>query len=236
MISVVIPAYNEERLIGSCLDAFVRQRTRRIFEIIVVDNASTDRTAQIARSYTTRLPVRVINEPRKGRGQARRTGFDHASGDIIASTDADTIVPEDWIETIGQVFARYPHAIAITGSVRITDCDPVTNKMVNVLQPAMMRVGAAIARHQWLNGFNFAVRAPMYVRSGGFDPKLVGLEDCDLARKIGKLGKTLFVPAMRVRFSGRRFKRGLVPGVFDYAKSLARYVKPGGDGYLNDIR
>lgn len=236
MISVVIPAYNEERLIGQCLDAFARQRTRRAFEVIVVDNASTDRTARIVRSYASRIPVRVVSEPRKGRGQARKTGFENAQGDIIASTDADTVVPANWIETIAKTFERNRSLVGITGTVRILDCDTVTNKMVNVLQPAMMRVGAAVVHYQLLNGFNFAVRAEAYRQSGGFDASLAGMEDYDLARKIGKVGKTAFVPSLTVTFSGRRFKQGFMKGVFDYAKSFARYVKPGGDGYLGDVR
>ncbi len=236
MISVVIPAYNEERLIGQCLDAFVRQRTHHAFEVIVVDNASTDRTTQIARSYAPRVPVRVIRESRKGRGQARKTGFENAQGNIIASTDADTIVPMNWIETIAKTFERNRGLVGITGTVRVLDCDPATNKMINTLQPAMMRVGAAVVHYQLLNGFNFAVRAEAYRQSGGFDASLAGMEDYDLARKIGKIGRTAFVPSLTVTFSGRRFKQGFMKGIFDYAKSFARYVKPGGDGYLNDVR
>lgn len=236
MISVVIPAYNEEALIGSCLESFVHQRTHFDFEIILVDNNSTDRTQEIATSYMARVPLRIVFESRKGRGQARKTGFAAARGEIIASTDADARVPEHWIETIGSVFARNPRLAAASSSSTIHDCSRFTNTAYNALQPVVLRAGAVIVGYQWLNGFNFAVRRRAYEQSGGFRADLNGIEDYDLARRIGKIGPTLFVQDMAVIFSGRRFRNGLFVGVFDYCKSLARYVMPHGDGFLDDVR
>lgn len=94
-VSVVIPAYNEEKHLGACLLSLKRQ-TIPPDEVIVVDNNSTDQTAHIARSYGARL----IHESVQGISAARNTGFDAATGDIIARTDADTIVHYDWIERI----------------------------------------------------------------------------------------------------------------------------------------
>ncbi len=98
-ISVVIPAYNEEKLIGQCLQSLLNQ-TVPPDEIIVVDNNSTDRMRQIVR----RFPVRVIGEAKKGITPARNAGFNAARGDIIARTDADTIVPRDWVEKVKKHF------------------------------------------------------------------------------------------------------------------------------------
>ena len=100
-ISLIIPAYNEERYLGRCLDAIAAQ-TVRAFEVIVVDNNSTDGTAKVARRYPF---VTLVREPRQGRSFAQKTGFDAATGTVLARIDADAVVPPDWIREITEYFA-----------------------------------------------------------------------------------------------------------------------------------
>jgi glycosyltransferase involved in cell wall biosynthesis len=100
MISVVIPALNEERYLGKCLESLMRQDYHHSFEIIVVDNGSTDNTVSIANSYG----VNVISEFRRGAAWARQRGFESATSAIIASTDADTILPVNWLSQIDLLF------------------------------------------------------------------------------------------------------------------------------------
>ena len=88
-LSVVIPAYNEEQYLPACLRALRQQKDAPPFEVIVVDNASTDSTACIAGQFG----AHVVAEPRKGVARARQSGFEAARAPIVASTDADTIVP-----------------------------------------------------------------------------------------------------------------------------------------------
>lgn len=94
-VSVVIPAFNEEKYIDRCLKSVLNQSISAD-EIIIVNNNSTDNTAKIIAKY----PVKVILEKRPGIIQTRNTGFNHASSDIILRTDADTQVPYTWIEKI----------------------------------------------------------------------------------------------------------------------------------------
>jgi glycosyltransferase involved in cell wall biosynthesis len=105
-LSLVIPAYNEESHLAACLDAVSRQ-TVMPSEVIVVDNNSTDRTAEIAGSYPF---VRVVNESRQGIVYARNAGFDAARSDIIGRIDADTIIPADWTQHVLEFFAEPAHA------------------------------------------------------------------------------------------------------------------------------
>lgn len=98
-VSVVIPAFNEEENIGDCLDS-INKQTEKAYEIIVVDNNSADRTAEIAKEYG----AHVVREDKKGIISARNRGFDEARGDIIVRTDADTIVPFNWISSIARHF------------------------------------------------------------------------------------------------------------------------------------
>src|SRR5688500_17107775 len=90
--SVVIPVYNEADSLDLCLSAIAAQTTQP-FEVIVVDNNSTDTTAEIAASYPF---VRLVYESRQGVVHARNTGFNLAQGDIIARIDADTVIESGW--------------------------------------------------------------------------------------------------------------------------------------------
>lgn len=101
-VSIVIPAYNEESHLAACLDAIAAQ-TVRPFEVIVVDNNSTDRTAEIAVSYPF---VRVLHENRQGPVYARDTGFNAARGDVIGRIDVDTLLDPDWVASVQEVFAE----------------------------------------------------------------------------------------------------------------------------------
>ena len=100
-VSLVIPAYNEEKYIAACLDHAIKNSGGRFFEIIVIDNASTDSTSRIARGFPG---VRVVHEPNKGLTSARQRGFLESSGDIVAYLDADTRLPESWFDVLEREF------------------------------------------------------------------------------------------------------------------------------------
>jgi len=105
-ISIVIPAYNEERHLGVCLDAVAAQLDAHD-EVIVVDNNSTDRTAQIARRYPF---VRLVRARRQGVVFARDAGFNAARGAVIARIDADIVLPPGWVEHVRRFYASPAHA------------------------------------------------------------------------------------------------------------------------------
>ncbi len=222
MISVIIPAYNEEKNIGRCLDALVKQITTQPFEVIVVDNNSTDTTASIVKSYEKKLDLLLVMEKEKGRGPARHTGFSKAQGDILLSTDADTIVPPDWIDILSHELSR-SHAIAATGTCKVIDCGIVKNTTISLLQPLAMHIYRLLFGHYWLSGFNFAIVKDAYIKSGGFDRRLNALEDIDLSFNVHKIGKIHFISNTPVIFSGRRFQHGLFTGLFPYVSTFTEY-------------
>lgn len=111
-LSIIIPAYNEERHLPACLDA-IRAQTVQPDEVLLIDNNSTDNTTQIARTYPF---VRVVQERKQGIIFARNKGFDSTKCDIIARIDADTILPEHWVHAVRQFYADGKHAdYALTG-------------------------------------------------------------------------------------------------------------------------
>ena len=105
LISFVVPAYNEEALIASCLAAIQAEiaRTGCRAEIIVVDNNSTDGTRRIASSIPG---VVIVDEPQRGLVEARRAGCRAANGELIANIDADTMLTEGWLRTALKEFSR----------------------------------------------------------------------------------------------------------------------------------
>ncbi len=113
-ISFVVPAYNEEALIASCLHAILAEtaRVNCASEIIVVDNNSTDRTREIASALPA---VAVVDEPQRGLVQARRAGCRAARGELVANIDADTMIPPGWLDTVLAMFARHPDLAALSG-------------------------------------------------------------------------------------------------------------------------
>jgi glycosyltransferase involved in cell wall biosynthesis len=113
-VSVIIPAYNEERHLVACLEAIAKQTVNPL-EVIVVNNNSTDKTADVAKQFEF---VKLINEPIQGRIAARNAGFDSAHGDILARIDADVVVDSNWAETLQRVFTEDSELAATSGLSR----------------------------------------------------------------------------------------------------------------------
>jgi len=99
-VSVVIPAYNEEVLLPSTLNSLKNQDYQDIYEVIICDNNSTDKTASIAK----RFGAKVVMEKRKGTSYAYDTGMRAASGELILVTNADTLLPYNWISSIVKAY------------------------------------------------------------------------------------------------------------------------------------
>jgi len=114
-LSIIIPVYNEEHYIRSCLDSIVRQ-THAPDEVIVVDNNCTDKTIAIAQSYGF---VRVVREKQQGRGHARTAGFNAAKSDIIGRIDADSVLTPDWCERVLTAFSSADAPGGVTGLARV---------------------------------------------------------------------------------------------------------------------
>src|SRR5687768_14816792 len=101
-ISVVIAAFNEEKYIKNSLASLTRsaQKTKLNYEVILVDNNSTDKTVEIAKTFRNDMDLRIVQETIQGRGAARAKGFEEAKGEILISADADSIFYEGWIDIL----------------------------------------------------------------------------------------------------------------------------------------
>lgn len=116
-LSIVIPVHNEQRYLKACLDSIAKQ-TVMPDEVIVVNNNSFDKTAQIAKTYKF---VRLIDEKRQGIVYARNTGFNIVKSDLIGRIDADTHLSKDWVEQVLAFFESQPQTSAVTGNCYFYD-------------------------------------------------------------------------------------------------------------------
>lgn len=211
VITVVVPALNEEKFLENNLTSIVNQ-TFKNFELIVVDNNSTDKTAEIAK----RFGAKVIFNPTVGVGGARQAGFMEAKGEIIATTDADNILPDYWLERIVSEFKQDKELVAFGGLFQLYS-GPLTARIaVRYFTYPIFRLDKFFS-HRWsLIAQNMAVKKSAFVEIGGFKHVKIG-EDADLSQRIAKLGKVVLDPTFIVLASGRRARHGTIQGVITYA-------------------
>lgn len=212
-ISVVIPAHNEEKYLPVCLQAFKKQ-TFKDFEIIVVDNNSTDKTAEIAISFG----ARVLKENRIGTVFAREKGFGEARAEIIARTDADTIIASNWLEIISTSFQKDPRLVGITGIFILPNRSILTWLLYIYLVLIFDIIAKLFLGHIQLLGSNMAVRKSAWekIRKQIHTSEKFVHEDLDLSCHLAEVGKLTFTSSLITIFSPRRLQENILSGVRRY--------------------
>jgi glycosyltransferase involved in cell wall biosynthesis len=206
-ISAIVCAYNEARYLPACLFSLLAQ-TRPPDEILVINNASTDETAALAR----RVPgVRVIDEPTKGLVVARETARREARGDILAFVDADCRPPICWMERVERRFVDRDRPVGVTGPYRFYDWHWGGRTLIRlydiaVAPPTHLLVHHALHVGAIFYGGNFAVRRDALARIGGFDRSIeFHGEDTNLGRRLTPLGRIDVCADWWVWTSARRY-------------------------------
>ena len=221
-ISFIIPAYNEELVVGQCIESVLREIERGSYdaEVIVADNGSTDRTRDIALSYSG---VRVVSETWKGPNRARQAGFKVATGDVIVNIDADCIVPPDWLSVVLNEFKNHKHVVAVSGPYIYHDLPLLSRALAWVFYGAgfLLYLLNMYILHSgsMVQGGNFAVRREALQKIGGYntDIEFYG-DDTDTARRLSAAGTVKWTFKLRMYSSGRRLKGlHIVATGFQYA-------------------
>lgn len=184
IFSVVIPAHNEEKYIGKCLES-VAKATKHIepdtAEIIVVCNRCTDKTEEIAREYGAEV---VINDE-KCISAIRNTGVNSAKGEIIVTIDADSVMTENSLFEIKTMLSSGKY---IGGGTRPTFDRYSLGICVSAVYVAMNLIPVMIKNKAPLSGAMFWFYKKDFDAIGGFDESLISLEDMDFAARLNKLG------------------------------------------------
>lgn len=202
-LSFVIPAHNEERHIGNCLQSILDETKDApcSVEIIVVNNASTDATAAVAKRYRG---VKVVGEPKKGLTRARQAGYLNSKGTLVANIDADTALPRGWLARALKEFSSDPKLVCLSGPFRYHDLSGLRKFAAEAVWWISAPFAYLIAGYMIL-GANFVARRSALDAIGGFDVNISFYgEDTDLAKRLSKFGKVKFSMGFFIYGSGRR--------------------------------
>lgn len=201
-ISVVIPAYNEERYLPKTLES-IKQLDRKPDEVLVVDGGSKDNTSIVAKQHG----AKVLLVPHRGIGFARQKGLERATGDIVAFTDSDTVLPHDWLTKIEETLNN-PDTVGVFGTFRVPDGWWLYRGYINWVQPILNQL------YYWCGvpmapGQNIAFFRQKALDAGGFPKDFKIAEDIEMARRLMKLGRVRLRQDLIVLSSGRRGNEGV---------------------------
>jgi glycosyltransferase involved in cell wall biosynthesis len=257
-LSFVVPAYNEEAYLPACLESILSQidpGTTHLpagtCEIIVVNNASTDRTREVALRYPG---VTVVDEPRKGLTFARQAGFAASTGALIANVDSDSRLTPGWVAKVLTTFAEAEASAAAKPDTRLLaafsgplvyyDLTPRQRVLVHVfyltawttyaINRYILRVGSMV------QGGNFVVNRAALESIGGFNTAISFYgEDTDIARRLNDVGEVRFTFDLKMSSSARRLKsEGMLTMAARYSINYlwtTFFKRPFTDNYI-DIR
>jgi glycosyltransferase involved in cell wall biosynthesis len=205
-VSIIIPAHNEEDSLAETL-RHVLALDHSDFEVIVVDNASSDRTSEIAR----RFPILLVHEKIKGLLHARECGRRHAKGEIIANIDADCLPDPDWLSK-GLPHFNDPQVVSVSGPYDYYDSKPWFRTLSSLVQThgfsALSRFLVRIGKQGVMIGGNNLIRGRVLELIGGYNTEILFYgEDTDTAKRVSKQGKIVYNRQFVMKSSGRRFKR-----------------------------
>lgn len=203
-VSVVIPAYNEEKYIRKALGAIANQLVAPD-EVIVVNNNSTDKTVEIVKKFSG---VKLVHERKQGMIPARNKGFNTARYDIIARIDSDVQVPPDWIKRLKRNFER-KKIDALSGPIVFADIKFIS-KSILPSHVYLESLRAISKGNRYLQGPNMSLTTDIWQKVKGsvvLDDKKVH-EDIDLSLKIVKAGGVIgYDRKLIVNGSARRLKK-----------------------------
>jgi glycosyltransferase involved in cell wall biosynthesis len=220
-ISIVMPVYNSERLLGECLAA-VNASTFRDYEVIVVDDSSTDRSREIATAHGARV---VPSGGRLGPGRARNKGVEHARGDIVFFIDSDVVIRPD---TLGRLVSAFDRDPGVAGLMAVQSPTMRFRNLCSVYKNLWMyytyvrRAGQDVPLFYTTAA---AIRRDAFITSGGFDVNYVdpNIEDTDYGQKLASQGfRIQILPDLEVEHVKGYDLAGLLRVDFLRSMSLAR--------------
>ena len=194
-VSVIVCSHNGSRTIGECLDGLARLQYPR-YEVLVVDDGSTDGTAEVVREHSQ---VRLIRTPNQGLSNARNTGMRAARHEVVAYIDDDAVPDPQWLTYLAESLMRGDQAGAGGPNVPPGDCGAVADAVAMAPGgPVHVLLTDRVAEH--IPGCNMAFRKDRLEAIGGFDPQFrIAGDDVDVCWRLQERGWTLgFNPAAMV--------------------------------------
>lgn len=198
-ITVIVPVLNEESLLRDTLQS-IRTQTFTNYELIVVDNGSTDKSPKIAKQ----LADRVLVEERKGPLFATHRGFENANSELVTSCDADTLYPKNWLEKMVKALSK-KDTVAVYGPIAFRESAPFVRLLTliaySILDRLSLLTGVRIA-----GGANLGIRKGAYFVAGGYRlGSEIASQDFRLVKRLSQLGKVKFSSSLVCYTANRRY-------------------------------
>jgi len=229
LISVIIPAYNEEKLISRTLAQFTPNLIEKFdLELIVSDGGSDDRTLEKAAEYSCRI-VRHTEQRKQTIAEGRNVGAEVARGDILFFLNADTIIDDHDVEGfITQALRELEpeNVVAVTCSVYIypdeaTRTDRIIHELYNWYFFSLNVIGMGMGR-----GECQIIKKDAFKKVGGNQKHIVAGEDFDLFTRLIRIGKVRYLRSLRVYESPRRYRK------YGYIRVTAAWLRNSASVYL----
>jgi glycosyltransferase involved in cell wall biosynthesis len=198
LVSAIIPAYNAELYLAKAIESALAQ-TFRNFEIIVVNDGSTDNTAQIAHQFKD--DVQYVYQSNQGLAAARNTGIRHAKSQIIALLDADDLWDPEFLQVMVELFEKHPDAAAVYCGFKYIDAQGniVGKPSLRVVSPELFH-RTQVMQGNWLSACAVLFRKSIAEEVGLFDESLRALEDQDLWIRLSANHAFIGVPVPLVKY------------------------------------
>ncbi|HAT03533.1 MAG TPA: hypothetical protein DCS29_02015 [Candidatus Magasanikbacteria bacterium] len=203
LFSIIIPAYNEEPVIQDCIVSIQSQTGDILYEIIVIDNNSSDHTRDVVGRYAG---VKLIQEKKQGVGAARYSGTAIAQGVFVTHLDADTHLPPDYLKKVFDIFEHDANYVCVGGQMFYYDAPWWKNIIRYPVHWGFWFFARIVSRGTvGPMGNNMTFKKEIYDRTSGFDTDLQYGEDMDLCRKLSVYGKVRLDMGLSCHVSIRRF-------------------------------
>lgn len=214
--SIIIPSKNEERFLESCLYSITHQTTKRTYEVVLIDADSTDKTLAIAKKFG----VRVVRQSFPGKSHAYNEITTIAHGDILCVTEADCIVPSDWLDRIDATLGNSPDIAAVTGVYTFYDSTPLLQWMVTMIHPMAGRLCKLLFGFFPMRSTNFAIKNDVFKQLNGFDARYEELYDFEFSRRLAKNHRIAFDTNLKVQTSDRRFRGRILQYIKEFTTTF----------------
>lgn len=197
MLSIIIPALNEEKNLSQLLPCINNQLKGQDYEIIVADADSDDRTVQVARRYDCRLVKGGL--PAYGKNQ----GAKHALGDLLFFLDADVFLPDNFFKTSLEEF--YQQELDIASFCILPNSDNKLHTLAfNIFYNQPILFLEDVLPH---GATGILIKKELFLKLNGFDESIKLSEDHDLVRRAAKIGKLRILRSNKIFISLRRFEK-----------------------------
>lgn len=216
-VSVIIPVLNGGDVLGNCLKALKAQTYEGQVEIVVVNDGSTDQSSAVAKKFEG---INLIEQENQGRAIARNCGVAGSSGRIIAFTDADCVPKPDWLEKLVCCLTKNNKRGIVSGSVTISSSANLWQRLDHQAWAHSIGPKAPAGKTLFGSTANMCLLRSVFDKVGGFDERLLGSEDSDLAFRVHQAGyENYFEPTAVVEHDHpRKTFKAFIKQRFNYGR------------------